>query len=178
MMSIKKGVISGPKRQFKEKIVQIYETLLKGDTLPTSNQQFWDEFFLLRPKIVHIDNEIQKMSQDQLLLAKTNLNILVNNCIEALNDPNNIRVGYAMQTLCVLTHAIFRKSTEIDPEVFLVGFENSEEKIRQLLKSCQDFLERKLMGGVFTIKWAWCLRHAHLSVNIVMSRLQGMYLTV
>ena len=60
-MATKKGAVSGPKRQFREKIVQIYETLFKGDNLPTSNSQFWDEFFLLRPKTTYFDTEIQKM---------------------------------------------------------------------------------------------------------------------
>lgn len=140
-MSAKKGAVSGPKRQFKEKIVQIYETLLKGETLPSCNTQFWNEFFLLKPKTGYVDSEIQKMSQEQLFLAKANLNLLVNSCIECLNDSNNIRVVYSMQTLCAVIHAIFRKSAEIESDMFLIGFENSEEKVQVLLAACQGFLE-------------------------------------
>lgn len=143
-MATKKGATSGPKRQFKEKIVQIYETLFKGEALPSATAQFWDEFFLLKPKTVHIDNEIQKMSQEQLFLAKTNINLLVTGCIEALNDSNNIRVVYALQTLCAVIHSIFRKASEVEQDVFCIGFENSEDKVRKLLETCEEFL-----GGKF-----------------------------
>lgn len=142
-MATKKGATSGPKRQFKEKIVQIYETLFKGEALPSPNAQFWDEFFLLKPKTAYIDNEIQKMSQEQLFLAKTNINLLVTNCIEALTDSNNIRVVYALQTLCAIIHSIFRKATEVEQDVFCIGFENSEDKVRRLLEACEEFLVGK-----------------------------------
>ena len=37
---------------FKEKIVQMYEVLLRGEDPQISfGQQFWNEFFLLKPKV-------------------------------------------------------------------------------------------------------------------------------
>ncbi|KAF5276242.1 hypothetical protein FQR65_LT04047 [Abscondita terminalis] len=142
-MTTRKRSGSGSKRQLKEKIVQIYELFFKGDDLSKNNPSFWDEFFLLKPKISYFENEIQKLTIDQLTLVKDNLNILFSQCIEALNHEHNIRVGYALQTLCALVSSIYKKTTAesgLDVINLLMGFQVADEKMQELLNHCNHFL--------------------------------------
>ncbi|XP_023022641.2 armadillo-like helical domain-containing protein 3 isoform X1 [Leptinotarsa decemlineata] len=142
-MTTRKRSGSGSKRQFKEKVVQIYECLLKGEDVSHQNVLFWDEFFLLKPKVITIENEIQKLSTEQLQLAKQNINLLFNQCIEILDQQHSIRFAYGMLTLCALLYAIFKKSsdTQMDAIEFLTGFDNIMVKIQKLLSICQTQLE-------------------------------------
>ncbi|KAJ8952699.1 hypothetical protein NQ318_021015 [Aromia moschata] len=142
-MTTRKRSGSGSKRQFKEKVVQIYECLFKGEDVSHHNALFWDEFFLLKPKVANIENEVQKMTVDQLQNAKQNINLLFSHCVEILDQQNNIRVAYGMLTLCSLLHAIFKKAldNQIDAIEFLSGFDNLVIKIQKLLIICQSYLE-------------------------------------
>lgn len=142
-MTTRKRSGSGSKRQLKEKVVQIYESFFKGEDLAKNNPSFWDEFFLLKPKVIQLETEIQKIPPDQLGIVKENINTLFIQCIETLGHEHNIRVVYAMQTLCALVHAVYKKTTAesgFDVIGLLVGFENAEEKMQQLLNHCQEFL--------------------------------------
>ncbi|KAK4881781.1 hypothetical protein RN001_005100 [Aquatica leii] len=142
-MTTRKRSGSGSKRQLKEKIVQIYELFFKGDDLSKNNPSFWDEFFLLKPKVAYFENEMQKLTPDQIILIKENLNVLFSQCVDTLNHEHNIRVGYALQTLCVLVSSIYKKATAesgLDVISLLMGFQVAEEKMQQLLKHCNDFL--------------------------------------
>ncbi|CAH2002267.1 unnamed protein product [Acanthoscelides obtectus] len=142
-MATRKRSGSGSKRQFKEKVVQIYECLLKGDDVSQHNALFWDEFFLLKPKVATLENEIQKMSVEQLQAAKPNINILFNQCVKILDQQNNIRVAYGMLTLCTLLDSLSKTAVEnqIDAIEFLSGFENLPDQIQKLLTLCQTYLE-------------------------------------
>ncbi|VEN62274.1 unnamed protein product [Callosobruchus maculatus] len=155
-MATRKRSGSGSKRQFKEKVVQIYECLLKGEDVTQHNALFWDEFFLLKPKVATLENEIQKMSIDQLQAAKQNINILFNQCVDVLDQQNNIRVAYGMLTLCTLLDSVFKKALEnqLDAIEFLTGFENLPLKTQRLLTLCQTYLEG---DSVDTVK-ALCLK--------------------
>ena len=46
-MSVRKRTTSGGKRAFKEKIVEIYESLFRGEQIAVGNVNFWDEFLLV-----------------------------------------------------------------------------------------------------------------------------------
>ncbi|KAF5278623.1 hypothetical protein FQA39_LY00665 [Lamprigera yunnana] len=142
-MTTRKRSGSGSKRQLKEKIVQIYELFFKGEDLSKNNAAFWDEFFLLKPKVAYFENEMQKLTPDQLSLIRENINVLFSECVDALNDDHNIRIGYALQTLCVLVSSVYKKATAeslFDVIHLLMGFQVAEEKMQQLLKNCNDFL--------------------------------------
>lgn len=84
-MSTRKRSGSGSKRQFKEKVVLIYESLFRGDEKPPINvQSFWDEFFLLKPKAVSLEAEILRLTNEQLLGLKDNINLLFAQCVDTL----------------------------------------------------------------------------------------------
>lgn len=142
-MTTRKRSGSGSKRQLKEKVVQIYESFFRGEDLTKSNSSFWDEFFLLKPKVIQLETEIQKIPPEQLGTVKENINSLFIQCIETLGHEHNIRVVYAMQTLCALVHSVYKKATAesgYDVITLLMGFQNAEEKMQQLLSHCQEFL--------------------------------------
>lgn len=142
-MTTRKRSGSGSKRQLKEKVVQIYESIFRGEDLAKCSTSFWEEFFLLRPKVVHFDVEIQKITPEQFGDVKENINLLFVKCVETLGHEHNLRVVYAMQTLCALVHAVYRKTTAegtYDTIGLLMGFEVAEEKMQELLQQCHNFL--------------------------------------
>ncbi|ERL86513.1 armadillo-like helical domain-containing protein 3 [Dendroctonus ponderosae] len=145
---------SGSKRQFKEKVVQIYETILKGEEIGPNNPLFWEEFFLLKPKLAVLEAEILKLSPEQLQLAKPNLNDLFAQCIAILADNASIRAAYGLQTLCGFLHTIFKKlgETQADNNVqaieFLAGFDSYVANIQKLLDFCHLFLEGEYTDSI------------------------------
>lgn len=142
-MTTRKRSGSGSKRQLKEKVVQIYELFFKGEDLAKANPSFWDEFFLLKPKVVYLEAEIQKITPEQFGSVRENINSLFIQCIETLGHEHNIRVVYSMQTLCALVHAVYRKTTAesgYDVISLLMGFEAAEENMQALLHHCHNFL--------------------------------------
>lgn len=149
-MMTRKRSESGSKRQLKEKVVQVYESLFKGEDIYKTSPTFWEEFFLLKPKTVHLESEIQKCSSEQLALVKKNINVLFTQCIETLGHEHNIRVVYSMQTLCALVSSVYRRVAEengMDVINLLMGFLFAEEKMQLLLNYCQAFL-----NGIYTLR--------------------------
>ena len=43
------------KRALKEKIVEVYESLFRGDQIALGNSNYWEEFFLLKPKMAVLE---------------------------------------------------------------------------------------------------------------------------
>ena len=61
---------------FKEKVVQMYEVLLRGEdpTVTGFGANFWSDFFLLKPKTGHLEAETSKLTPEPLINARPNLN--------------------------------------------------------------------------------------------------------
>lgn len=86
-MSSRKRSGSGSKRP-KEKVVYIYEMLFRSDfeDPKQTNSEFWNEFFLLQPNLESLENEITKLSCEQLVALKRNINLLFCQSIEILDS--------------------------------------------------------------------------------------------
>ena len=54
-MSVRKRSGSGGRRALKEKVVEVYEGLFRGDQIAVGNSNYWEEFFLLKPKIAVLE---------------------------------------------------------------------------------------------------------------------------
>ncbi|KAG7298693.1 hypothetical protein JYU34_017100 [Plutella xylostella] len=142
-MSMRKRSGSGSKRHLKEKVVQIYESFFRGEDLTSDNPTFWDEFFLLKPKIPQLEAEIQKLSPEQLFNMKEQINLLVAQCIEMLGQEHHIRLVFALQTLSALLITMYQKAAQ-DPtlnlKAVLIGTEHANMRMQKLLEHCHTLL--------------------------------------
>lgn len=83
-MTSRKRSGSGSKRP-KEKVVYIYELMFRGENPSTTNLEFWNEFFLLQPNVDCLEGELTKLTNEQLVGLKDNINLLFTECIEMLD---------------------------------------------------------------------------------------------
>ncbi|KAI5646082.1 UPF0668 protein C10orf76 [Phthorimaea operculella] len=142
-MAMRKRSGSGSKRHLKEKVVQIYESFFRGEDLSTDNPTFWDEFFLLKPKMPQLEAEIQKLSSEQLMNMKDSINLLVSQCIEMLGQEHHIRLVYALQTLSALLITMYQRAGQdstLNIKTVLIGTESADLKMQKLLEQCSTIL--------------------------------------
>ncbi|KAJ2951164.1 hypothetical protein O0L34_g5556 [Tuta absoluta] len=142
-MAMRKRSGSGSKRHLKEKVVQIYESFFRGEDLSTDNPTFWDEFFLLKPKMPQLEAEIQKLSSEQLMNMKDSINLLVSQCIEMLGQEHHIRLVYALQTLSALLITMYQRAGQdstLNIKTVLIGTESADIKMQKLLEQCSTIL--------------------------------------
>lgn len=143
-MAMRKRSGSGSKRQHKGKLVPIYESFFKGEDLTSAHPNFWNELFLIKPMVSHIENEILHMTAEQLSASRENLNSLVSHCVDTLVDEHPFRVVYALQTLAAVIQSMYKKANQsefgfnlID---ILVGFDSAEQRMTTLMQHCNNFL--------------------------------------
>ncbi|KAG1662867.1 Armadillo-like helical domain-containing protein 3 [Nymphon striatum] len=128
------------KKAFKEKIILSYDKFFKGENPSVGNPDFWNELFLLKANVSYIENEFDKLSGDQVLAIKENINLIFYHCVKALEDDRQIRVVNAIQTLCALVRGVYKKTNKdygFDIINVLVGFD-SAENVMQLLVDSQS----------------------------------------
>ena len=145
-MSVRKRNSSGGKRMFKEKIIEIYESLFRGEPVGVGNVNFWEEFFLLKPKMSALEGEINKLQADQLAGMRDNLNSLFHECVGHLSHSHQIRVVYALQTLVGVIRAVYRKCVQLsgfDLVNFLIGFDRAEQEMSILISCVCKFLSEE-----------------------------------
>ncbi|XP_060801499.1 armadillo-like helical domain-containing protein 3 [Amyelois transitella] len=142
-MATRKRSGSGSKRHLKEKVVQIYESFFRGEDLTSDNPTFWDEFFLLKPKIPQLEAEILKLSVEQLMNMKESINLLVSQCIEMLGQEHHIRLVYALQTLSALLITMYQRvgqDSSLNIKAILIGTDNADVKMQKLFEHCSTIL--------------------------------------
>ncbi|XP_046977824.1 armadillo-like helical domain-containing protein 3 [Vanessa cardui] len=142
-MATRKRSGSGSKRHLKEKVVQIYESFFRGEDLTSDNPTFWDEFFLLKPKIPQLEAEIQKLSVEQLTNLKDNINLLVLQCIEMLGQEHHIRLVYALQTFSAILTTMYQRAEQdatFNIKTTLLGTDTANAKMQKLLEHCSTVL--------------------------------------
>lgn len=134
---------SNSKKIMKEKVVQIYERFFQGEDLTRENTHFWDELFLLKPNVYHLQAEIVKLNDEQLVQMKCGINRFFTECIKTLNHEHHIRILYSLQTLCALISGMYKKNRGdcgFDVINVLMGFNVAEIRMHQLLNRCNHFL--------------------------------------
>ncbi|KAF2355248.1 protein of unknown function DUF1741 [Trinorchestia longiramus] len=181
--------------QLKEKVVQMYEELLhpaihpslaSASSITATNKppasRFWEDFFLLKPKLSVLEGEISRLSVEQLAALKPNLNGLFAECVASLSNSmqpsHTIRCVNAMLTLCGLVRGVYRKcegggntapmsgssplsmsSSACDIINILIGFDAAEDLMRQLLQLISNFLTGEYPG---------CLKSVSLKLLLVL----------
>lgn len=84
-MTTRKRSGSASKRP-KEKVVYIYELIFRGDDPVKDNLQFWEEFFLLQTNAESLEAELLKLTTEQIVSVKNNINLLLTESIKMLNS--------------------------------------------------------------------------------------------
>ncbi|KAG1662865.1 Armadillo-like helical domain-containing protein 3 [Nymphon striatum] len=131
------------KKAFKEKIILSYDKFFKGENPSVGNPDFWNELFLLKANVSYIENEFDKLSGDQVLAIKENINLIFYHCVKALEDDRQIRVVNAIQTLCALVRGVYKKTNKdygFDIINVLVGFDSAENVMQCLIGNLNRFL--------------------------------------
>nr|CAG4640675.1 EOG090X027A [Eulimnadia texana] len=142
-MATRKRSSSGSKKQLKEKIIQIYEALFRGEDQSLGNPNFWDEFFLLKPKPAFISSELLKLSAEQLATIKDIINTISIKSIAVLGHEHHIRVAHSLQTLCAIVKGIYeRQVNDVGCDVvdLIVGASAAELQLQLLIEHCCDII--------------------------------------
>ncbi len=142
-MSTVTGVVQR-KAALKEKIVQMYDSLLRGETTHAHYEPFWAEFFLLKPKVGVLEAEVAKMATEALFSGpiKANINALFEKCVENLSEERQpIKIVYSLQTLCGLLRSVLKKRPNNEDVVnLLMGYEAADVRMLKLVGHLSDFL--------------------------------------
>jgi hypothetical protein len=132
-MATRKRSSSGSKRP-KEKVVYIYELMLRGEDFSSRDRISMDEFFLLAPNPIVFEAEILKLNEADLMAAKQNLNLLFSEAINMLSSEHPKRVQNALVTLITLFHSSFHHN-------FIQNFPDIEAQMKMLINHCGNFLQ-------------------------------------
>lgn len=81
---------SNKRPKFKEKIVALYDFVFDEKT---DRENFWNEFFLIRPKKEHLVSKIKSLSEPK------SLQILVQHSVKFCFEGNKFQKVNALQTL-------------------------------------------------------------------------------
>ncbi|XP_055377686.1 armadillo-like helical domain-containing protein 3 isoform X2 [Condylostylus longicornis] len=149
-MTSRKRSGSGSSKRPKEKVVYIYEIFLRGEDPTKDNPEFWNEFFLLQPNVESFENELSKLSIEQLVSVKNNLNLIFTKCIEMLESSHTKRIFNSLQTLCALFHSIFKRSASepsLDVIRTIFEFEQMDENMKMLLTHCNNIMISDISEG-------------------------------
>lgn len=85
MIQMRKRSGSNSNKRHKEKIINLYELVFKNEEFQNKDE-FWEEFLSCNPNFEHLEMEIIKISaMDQATAVKTNLNLLITQCIKSLD---------------------------------------------------------------------------------------------
>ncbi|CAG0901319.1 unnamed protein product [Darwinula stevensoni] len=108
---------------------------LEGEDPSVGNANFWDEFFLLKPKLNNIELEMSKLSVEQLMALQPRLNLLLCRCHDTMSDDKSIRAVNAAQTFCGILKGIYAK-TPLSEQVlhFVFGLETSDAKFQSMIE--------------------------------------------
>ena len=134
----------GANRSYKGKLLTMYESLFRADDDSFIHSNFWNEFFLIKPEVSYIENEIIRLNEESLIKCKPRIRLLVSHCIEALGDDNGYRVVYAMHTLSAITFILYKKVNLNDKLYNFVdiafGSENVQEKMTNFIHHSNNFI--------------------------------------
>lgn len=117
------------KNKLKEKILSWYDAIFGLDALVDEYDNFWDEFFLLRPKNEYLSDKVKALNEPKAL------QLLVEKCLHYGVSGSSIQCANCLQTLSI---AVLALSKKFKPEHcfefldFLFGFDSATEKIDKL----------------------------------------------
>ncbi|CAG2106060.1 unnamed protein product [Medioppia subpectinata] len=82
------------RKTLKEKVVQIYEALIEGKEPFSENNNFWNEFFLLKANGNALELELKSITNIHTI--KPIVNLMISQSIIAVKSDNNLRVANSL----------------------------------------------------------------------------------
>eukprot|EP00794_Sanderia_malayensis_P005630 gene5630-6326_t len=131
------------KKPMKGKIALFYESIFQGEDVTKDNPNFWHELFLLKVHAESLMEIVDSLDLEQLSKLKENINELFCNCCHTLRSDHQIKIVNALQTLCVLIKAIFKKGYSdfsFDVINILIGFDNADIYLQGMVEKLSAFL--------------------------------------
>ncbi|XP_055355333.1 armadillo-like helical domain-containing protein 3 [Paramacrobiotus metropolitanus] len=122
-----------PKPQLREKIVQMYDDLLCAKNVE-QHVHFWDEFFVLKPKVLYFTKQLDSYSetdlnQKKLILHKFSQKIverLESDCLDGHSSGSSSY--HALIYLCILIEILSKRN--IDVSEILLGHTQTSREIQ------------------------------------------------
>ncbi|CAG2166751.1 unnamed protein product [Oppiella nova] len=108
------------RKALKEKVVQIYEALIEGKEPFSENNNFWNEFFLLKANGNALELELKSITNIHTI--KPIVNLMVSESINAVKSDNNMRVANSLITLCSLFKVMSEKWRLSHPKFDLIDY--------------------------------------------------------
>ena len=128
--------MSSSKKELKEKVVKLYEAWFKSDLESlVENENYWNEFFLLKPNCKSIESILFKLNKQELNQYKNLFSLIFTQSVLILNGDNYIKIANSLVTLFTLSKCLINQSiiNEEDPIDILIGNKDLDIKL-QLLK--------------------------------------------
>eukprot|EP00111_Clytia_hemisphaerica_P009971 TCONS_00029172-protein len=132
------------KKNFKEKIIILYDAIFNGDDIAASYPDLWNEIFLLKVNVTYLEQLIAGKSGDALVKIKNNVNEFTSRCCTALKEEHQIKILNALQTLCAVMQSLFKKKFNnfgYDVIDILIGFDSANDVMQRLLESLGNVLQ-------------------------------------
>ncbi|KAI9288403.1 hypothetical protein BC943DRAFT_154840 [Umbelopsis sp. AD052] len=139
------------KAAYKEKVVELYEALLRGEEPFKNDPQFWSSLFLLKVKRNFLYALVHDKSEEQLLSVRDSISNIFAQCVEVMNQPTDgvmdiLRQTNAIVALTCILRAIFTKSRftnfSFDVVNLLTRLQNADERFAKLETGIELCLSR------------------------------------
>lgn len=130
------------KLKLKEKILIWYDHVFNYDEILFQYPNFWDEFFLLRPKYDPLKEKVLNTSAEN----KKCIQLLVDQCLEKIENGSSIQCGNGLQTISILIHSVglkFKPEHCFEFLDYLFNFDQSDAKIAKLAKCIMQSIETR-----------------------------------
>lgn len=137
----------------KEKFVSIYEQLFdnKRAKSPVHDENgqdaFWDELLLLKVNNIYLEDKIKLTSEKELIqLQKTTMNPLFSKLCQYIINASYTRQANALQTLCILFKALFKKRWShfsVDILNIVSGLQNADNYFKQLIQNVSQSISQE-----------------------------------
>jgi len=129
------------KKPLKEKILLLYDALLKSEDVLKENPNFWDEIFLLRTNAEYLEKKFEAFSTKDMIGFKASLNVFFAKCCDYILSDNTIRMINALQTLiCLFRSTLTHNTKSLGVELPNLLMENCEIQMQLLLRSLAALL--------------------------------------
>ncbi|CAB0038225.1 unnamed protein product [Trichogramma brassicae] len=116
----------GANRSYKGKLLTMYESLFRAEDDSFIHANFWNEFFLIKPEVSYLENEIIRLNDENLSKCKSR--ILV----------------YAMHTLSAIMFTLYKKANQPEKPIDFVdiafGADNVQERMTLFVQHSNNFL--------------------------------------